>query len=314
MNFKRMRVSEQRRMVEDEERMRNEFKKLEISMRQQRNREWRQKRNEKKEESSSSSPSHENQFFNFPISSSCSPNAPSAPSPPLQSSWLIKIENIENLTCSVPEWSQLIQNGGIKLIDNKTEEPNHQVAKTEEDFKEEEAPANSELEKDTKNLQTVSKRNAIKIMQESLPNKCKENFQTNVSNSDQTTSHNVEENSQKDELATSEENAPNDISEIREEKEKKLNTSQKKAISKFTSSLFKRRKEKKRKEEEKKERIEEKEKEGGPIPDVTPKDQAPKLVFIRETLKPCEKHISGSPEPKLDAFSATLVFKRKGSD
>ncbi len=42
-----------------------------------------------------------------------------------------------------------------------------------------------------------------------------------------------------------------------------------------------RRKEKKRKEEEKKERIEEKEKEGWPIPDVTPKDQAPKLVFIR---------------------------------
>lgn len=126
------------------------------------------------------------------------------------------------------------------MIDNKTEEPNHQVAKAEEDFKEEEAAANSELEKDTKNLQTVSKRNTIKIMQESLPNKCKENFQTNVSNSDQTTSHNVEENSQKDELATSEENAPNDISEIREEKEKKLNKSQKKAISKFTSSLFKR--------------------------------------------------------------------------
>ena len=209
-------------------------------------REWRQKRNEKKEESSSSSPSHENQFFNFPISSSCSPNAPSAPSPPLQSSWLIKIENIENLTCSVPEWSQLIQNGGIKLIDNKTEEPNHQVAKPEEDFKEEEAPANSELEKDTKDLETVSKRNTIKIMQESLPNKCKETFQKNVSNSDQTTSHNVEENSQKDELATSEENAPNDISEMtkdtseRSTKEKKINTSQKKPISRFTSSLFKR--------------------------------------------------------------------------
>ena len=34
------------------------------------------------------------------------------------------------------------------------------------------------------------------------------------------------------------------------------------------------------------------------------------FFIARETLKPCEKHISGSPEPKLDAFSATLVFKR----
>ena len=33
-------------------------------------------------------------------------------------------------------------------------------------------------------------------------------------------------------------------------------------------------------------------------------------LISRETLKPCEKHIPGSPEPKLDAFSATLVFKR----
>ena len=97
-------------------------------------REWRQRRNENKEESSSSSPSHENQFFNFPTSSSSFPSAPSsspsfpdASCPHVKSSWLIKIENIENITCSVPEWSQLIQNGGIKLIENKTEIPNHKV-------------------------------------------------------------------------------------------------------------------------------------------------------------------------------------------
>lgn len=116
--------------------------------------------------------------------------------------------------------------------------------KAEEDFKEEQASANSDLEKD---LQTATKRNTIKIMQKSLPNKYKETFQKNVSTRDETTPHNVEETLQNDELSTSEENAPNYISEIPKEtnettstKEKKLNTSQKKAISRFTSSLFKR--------------------------------------------------------------------------
>ena len=116
--------------------------------------------------------------------------------------------------------------------------------KAEEDFKEEQASANSDLEKD---LQTVTKRNTIKIMQKSLPNKDKETFQKNVGTRDETTPHNVEETLQNDELSTSEENAPNYISEIPKEtnettstKEKKLNTSQKKAISRFTSSLFKR--------------------------------------------------------------------------
>ena len=116
--------------------------------------------------------------------------------------------------------------------------------KAEEDFKEEPTSANFDLEKD---LQTATKRNTIKIMQKSLPNKYKETFQKNVSTRDETTPHNVEETLQNDELSTSVENAPNYISEIPKEtnettstKEKKLNTSQKKAISRFTSSLFKR--------------------------------------------------------------------------